>query len=71
MTTVKLWAARDLSFGDLHLFEKEPIRDSENGCFRNNPKSTKAPVRLDGDVCWWYKEVTWENSPRLVEINIG
>lgn len=65
-----LYVARDIVFNDLYLYDKEPIRDERNACFINHPDSKQAPIHLNDDAFWFFKDITWENSPKAVELNI-
>lgn len=67
---MELWIARDIVFNDLYLYDEEPIKDVNNGCFISNTKSNRTAIHLNDDAFWFFKEITWENSPQKVEINL-
>lgn len=63
---MRFWVARDKD-GSLWMYDDEPVLRSENS-FGVKPKhnsETKPAKRLQD---WYFPEVTFENSPQLVEI---
>ena len=59
---MKLWIARDKD-GELYLYDAYPKKQSEFfGC-----KFGYSSMPLDGSL---FPEVTWENSPRKVELKL-
>lgn len=64
---MKLWIARDRD-GSLWVYESKPILDSKKEYFIiieenfGNSLSTTLPEK-------WFPEITFENSPRQVELN--
>lgn len=70
---LELWIARDKD-DSLNLFKSKPVRDNY-GYFRSsivvNQCNTDMSDRLltiwDSDL---FPEVTWENSPQLVELKL-
>lgn len=65
---MKFWIARD-SNGELWMYDDEPIL-SEYGWWgvRHKTDSEIIPAKLLQD--WYFPEVTFENSPRQVEIKL-
>lgn len=63
---MKLWLAKD-SDGQLYMYYKKPVR--YEGGFKTNPEEKHCSVHLNEEAFWFLdKEVTWENSPREIEI---
>lgn len=62
---MKLWIARD-KCNDLNLFTDIPIL-MDIGCFAHPTHSFTGKFPLTSDM---FPEVTWENSPQQVEINL-
>lgn len=66
-TKPKLWIAREQD-GDLYLFNNKPIRD-EDGYWVDSVDLRKDYLSdIDRD---WFCEVTYENSPREVELALS
>ena len=64
---MKLWIAKDED-GELYMHFDKPIRDNDNGVFKTTNVGY-CSVHLSEDAFWFLnKEVTWENSPREIEI---
>lgn len=64
-----LWIARDKN-GDLHAFSGKPFRhcwDDDEPTVFTNWDDVPFLVRLDESE---FPEVTWENSPRQVELKL-
>ena len=63
-----LWIARDKD-GSLWLYDNEPVLRSENSWgVRPKPNGETKPAKQLQD--WYFPEVTFENSPQLVEIKL-
>ena len=56
------WIARDEN-GELFLYEEQPVKDERTGRFKVYGKFFPISFEL-------FPEVTYENSPRKMEINI-
>jgi hypothetical protein len=65
---MELWIARDKD-GSLWMYDDEPVLRSENsfGVKTKYNGETKPAKRL---YSWYFPEVTFENSPQMVEIKL-
>jgi hypothetical protein len=61
----ELWVARDKD-GALFLYEAKPIREGNNQWWSIGEGSDEL-IEIDSD---FLPELTWENSPQLVELSI-
>ena len=61
---MKMWIARDKD-GKLHIFATMPEYNEKFGMWLPNPYSLEY-IRVEGD----YPEVTFENSPKMIEMVI-
>ena len=66
---MKFWIARDKD-GSLWMYDNEPVLRSENsfGVKSGHNGKTKPAKSLQD---WHFPEVTFENSPQLVEIKLA
>lgn len=63
---MEFWIARDLN-SELCLYDgEEPVR--LRTYFRPNPRGEASCFTINGDL---FPEVTWENSPRKVKIELA
>lgn len=65
---MKFWIARDKD-GSLWMYDDEPILRSENS-FGVKPKPNSETKPAKPLYNWYFQEVTFENSPQMVEIKL-
>lgn len=61
---MKIWIARD-SDGELWAYDHKPIK--KDGIFQSDFELDKCVASELPE--WWFNEVTFENSPRQIELN--
>ena len=70
---MELWIARDRD-DSLNLFKSKPVRDTK-GYFRSSIVVNQGNIGISDRLlsiweCDLFPEVTWENSPKKVELKL-
>lgn len=66
---LEFWIARDKN-NELFLYKEEPVRGEELFTPRDFPSSNNKVETFYSIDSFLFPEVTWDNSPLKVEINI-